>query len=207
MQLRFETALSGEEYVRGQAWRTACLSHCPLHPQGGCAFARHGTYGRVSPQGTRIARWYCPREHCTFSLLPDFLASHLSGSLDDLEQAVIRIEQSDSLEAAADALRTDDVALPGAIRWARRRITLVHDALKSVIRTLPGRFAICQPSVTAFRCQLTDTHALLRLREMIDIGLQTVPSPLGFASRPLCDPKRRRFIQHGMGPDPPNHWQ
>jgi hypothetical protein len=201
MQLRFEIALTGEEYVRCQAWRAARLPRCPLHPQGGCAFARHGTYGRMNPQGTRIARWYCPQGHRTFSLLPDFLASHLSGSLDELEQAVMRIEQSDSMEAAANALRADDIALPGAIRWARRRITLVQDALMSVMHALPGCFAICQPSVTAFRCYLTGTHVLLRLREMAALRLQTVPSPVGFAPTP--GRKRRHVIQHERGPDPP----
>jgi hypothetical protein len=29
----------------------------------------------------RIARWYCPEGHRTFSLLPDFLAAKLPGSL------------------------------------------------------------------------------------------------------------------------------
>jgi hypothetical protein len=128
-------------------------------------------------------------------------ASHLSGSLDELEQAVIRIEQSDSMEAAANALRADDIALPGAIRWARRRITLVQDALMSVMHALPGCFAICQPSVTAFRCYLTGTHVLLRLREMAALRLQTVPSPVGFAPTP--GRKRRHVIQHERGPDPP----
>jgi hypothetical protein len=207
VQCRFETALSGEEYVRCQAWRTAFLPRCPLHPQCGCGFARHGTYRRVNPRGARIARWYCPQGHCTFSLLPDFLASHLSDSLDDLEQTVVRIEQSDSVEAAADALRSDDIMLPGAIRWARRRMTLVHDALRSVVHALPERFAICDPSVTAFRSYLSSTHILARLREVAALRLQSVRSPLGFAPHPSRSISRRRVIQHDMGPDPPAIWQ
>ena len=39
-----------------------------MHPQGGCGFARHGSYERVDPPGTRIARWYCRVGHQTFSL-------------------------------------------------------------------------------------------------------------------------------------------
>jgi hypothetical protein len=67
--------------LRKQGWLSATLPRCPLHPQGGCGFARHGTYERVSPPGTRVARWYCPEGHCTFSLLPDCLAARLSGTL------------------------------------------------------------------------------------------------------------------------------
>ncbi|MCH7766403.1 MAG: polyprenyl synthetase family protein [Acidobacteria bacterium] len=33
----------------------------------------------MSPPGARIARWYCRREPCTFSLLPDCLAARLCG--------------------------------------------------------------------------------------------------------------------------------
>ena len=31
-----------------------------------------------TPRGTRIARWYCPQSHTTFSLLPDCLAARLA---------------------------------------------------------------------------------------------------------------------------------
>ena len=41
--------------------------------------ARHGTYARKTPRGTRIARWYCPQSHTTFSLLPDCLARAAAG--------------------------------------------------------------------------------------------------------------------------------
>ena len=51
VQLRFETGLTGAEYVTREAWREARLSHCPLHPRGGCGFARHGTYERKSAGG------------------------------------------------------------------------------------------------------------------------------------------------------------
>jgi hypothetical protein len=43
MQLRFATTLSAQQYVRQQAWKYAQLDNCPLHPKGGCGFARHGT--------------------------------------------------------------------------------------------------------------------------------------------------------------------
>jgi hypothetical protein len=57
MQLRFNTTLSCRDYVTERAWRDAALERCPLHPDGDCSFARHGTYERVEPPGTRIPRW------------------------------------------------------------------------------------------------------------------------------------------------------
>ena len=78
--------------------------------------------------GTRIARWYCPQGHCTFSLLPDCLAARWAGSLATVERVVIAVEQATSLEAAADRLRPE-VELPGAIRWTRRRVRRIHGAL------------------------------------------------------------------------------
>lgn len=200
MQLRYNTSLTDREYVRDQGWRTAVLPCCPLHPHGGCSFSRHGTYARVEPAGTRIARWYCPQGHCTFSLLPDFYASHLRGSLEYLEQAVGQIEQSKSVEAAADALRTDDITLPSAIRWARRRLRLVHTALECVVRAAPERFRNCQPSVSSFQFQLALTSVLLELREVAAPYLHLLPSPLGFAS----SRRRHKRFQHETGPDPPD---
>jgi hypothetical protein len=88
VQLRYACPLTGAQYVSEQAWQEAILPRCPLHPQGGCHFARHGTSTRVSPPGTRVARWYCREGHCTFSLLPDCLAARLSGTLAEVEVLV-----------------------------------------------------------------------------------------------------------------------
>ena len=56
MQISLHTASSAETYVTNHEWRIAKLPKCPLHPEGGCSFARHGSYPRVTPQGLRIAR-------------------------------------------------------------------------------------------------------------------------------------------------------
>ena len=82
MQISIHTASSAETYVTNHEWRIAQLPGCPLHPKGGCSFARHGSYPRVTPRGLRIARWYCPEGRRTFSLLPDFLAAGLPDLLD-----------------------------------------------------------------------------------------------------------------------------
>ena len=143
VQLRYETGLTGERYVTAGAWRRARLERCPNHPRGGCSLARHGTYERKTPPGTRVARWYCPESHTTFSLLPDCLAARLPGTLDALEAVVVAAEGARSLEAAANELRRDAVELPGAMRWVRRRVRLVHNVLARVIGPIPDRLAGC----------------------------------------------------------------
>ena len=149
MQLRYECGLTGEEYVNQQAWCNASLTRCPLHPQGGCGFARHGTYQRLSPSGTLIARWYCPQGHRTFSLLPDCLAARLPGTLVEVEAVVKRVEQAGSLEAACSTLRLD-IYLPGALRWVRRRVQAIHASLSALMGLMPERFSGCEPRLSCF---------------------------------------------------------
>ena len=202
MQLRFKTTLSTQEYATEQAWRDASLERCPLHPNGGCSFARHGTYGRVEPPGTRIPRWYCPEGHCTFSLLADCFASRLPGSLCDLERVVAEVERAPSLEAAAESLRTDAIALPGAIRWTRRRVQGVHAVLRVLVTLFPECFYACSPTISALRQCLGVEWVLPRVREMAAMYLGVLPSPVGFAC-PRLIANHGGAIQHDKGPDPP----
>ncbi|MCY4138337.1 MAG: hypothetical protein OXF56_08755, partial [Rhodobacteraceae bacterium] len=53
------------------------------HPDGGCRFARHGTYARKTPVGLEIARYYCPDSPMTFNLLPQFMPAGMAGTLPD----------------------------------------------------------------------------------------------------------------------------
>jgi len=98
VQLRFKTNLTSEEYVNQQAWQDATMACCPLHPQGGCSFARHGTYERINPPGTQIPRWYCSESHRTFSLLADCFAARFSGTLCEVETVVVEVERARSLQ-------------------------------------------------------------------------------------------------------------
>ena len=85
LQIRCDIKPSAEECVRTKAWRDASLGACPNHPNGGCSFAGHGTYGRKTPAGARVPRWYCPDSHTT--LLADRLAARTPGTLDAVEAA------------------------------------------------------------------------------------------------------------------------
>ena len=202
MQLRFECDLTGAEYVSQEAWRDANLPWCPLHPQGGCGFARHGTYERVSPPGTLIARWYCPQGHSTFSLLPDCLAARLSGTLAEVEAVVRDVEQAASLEAACGGMRLD-IELPGALRWVSRRVHAVHASLNVLKGLLPDLLATCTPTLTAFCEHLGVAQVLPGLRRIAAVFLHRLPAPLGFVPRRTSGDGGGDARQHRAGADPP----
>jgi transposase-like protein len=203
VQLRFETGLTGAEYVTREAWREARLLRCPLHPHGGCGFCRHGTYARKTPPGTLIARWYCPKGHRTFSLLPDHLATRFPGTLSEIEQVVVAVEQASSLEAAADALRRDPVTLASAVRWVRRRVRLVRALLTIVVGLLPQSLLGCAPTIVAVRTRLAIPQVLVALRERVNAHLQALARPLGFGHRRTAGGDHQSALQQRMGPDPP----
>jgi hypothetical protein len=203
VQLRFHSGHTSSDYVTLQGWRSASLARCPLHPKGGCGFARHGTYARVDPPGTRIARWYCRQGHCTFSLLPDHLAARFPGTLAQIEEVVAVVEASASLEAAANTLRTDDVTLATALRWIRRRLRPVRINLIAVVSLLPDLFLGTAPRIHAFRLLLGAESALVALRAISAPHLGALSRPLGLRPPQGAAGGRKRLRQQRKGPDPP----
>jgi len=203
LQLRFRTGLTGEQYVKARGWRRATLARCPNHPGGGCSLARHGTYARKTPPGTRIARWYCPESHTTFSLLPDCLSARLPGTLAELEDAVATAGDARSVAAAAATLRDGRSEPAGAVRWLRRRIRLVGRALTAVRGLLPHRFLGCAATVPAFRDRLGTDAALAWLREIAAPQLPALPTPLGFAQHAVDAGNPPAAVQQRVGHDPP----
>jgi hypothetical protein len=202
VQVRYATGLTSEDYVKQEAWRSARLERCPLHPQGGCGFARHGSYARVSPPGCRIARYRCPTARVTFGLVPEFLCSRLSGTLAEVEAVVAAAELAATRETASEALRPD-IEFPGAMRWLRRRTRLVHAGLAAAIGLLPGLLAGCEPTVTSIRSALGAEVALVCLREAVVPHLGALPPPLGFGPRPARRRPSPTALQQETGPDPP----
>lgn len=200
MQVRLATPVTSEDYVSGKLWRYASLD-CPWHGKGGCGWARHGTYARVIPANTRIARWYCPRLARTVSALPDCLASHRSGTLAECEACVRVFEQASSLESACDQLRLE-IELPGAIRYLTRLIHRVYGALRAIKGLCPAQF-ICQPRLAEFASLLDTSQALMRLRAIVSSHLANLPTPLGFNPPSTIVGTGQLVNQHGMGRDPP----
>jgi hypothetical protein len=147
----------------------------------------------------RIARYYCPRAHATFSLLPDCLASHFPGELDAIEHVVATVETARSVEAAADLLRPD-ITLPSAVRWVRRRLMPVRLVLLAVVTLLPDLFT-GDPRLSAVRVALATTSALGTLRTCAAPHLATLSTPLGFHPRSARRDARPSAAPHGMGAD------
>ena len=213
VQLRFHTGLAGEQYGTRELWRQARLERCPLHPHGGCGFARHGTYERKSPPGTHIARWYCPRGHQTFSLLPDHLAARFPGTLPEIEQVVAAAERASSVQACADALRPVTVGLPSAMRWVRRRLARVHALLPIVVAMVPQHLQGCAPTIHAVHERLVAEpatasvtasavdSALVRLRDLLSVHLGALAFPLGFRHRCASSGEAQGELQQHKGPD------
>jgi len=202
VQLRHHTTLTSEQYGIEQAWAQARLDRCPLHPQGGCGFARHGTYPRVEPPGMRVARWYCPQAQRTFSLLPDCLAARLGGSLDEIERAVVAAETA-GVGVAAEALRVEQSELPAAQRWLRRRRRGVVAAVLALVTAMPDQLGKV-PEVRALRQVLGTERALVALRGIGADRLQALPAPLGFCPRHRAGAEHEMSFQHETGPDPPH---
>ena len=195
MQIPLRTLSSVEAYIANQEWRDARLPRCPLHPSGGCSFARHSSYVRLNPPGVRVARWYCPEGHRTFSLLPDFLAAKLPGLLESIEDVTATAFSAKSMEAAADAVRGIDVTLPSALRWLRRRVRAVKEVVSAVSRLVLERPNGVATWESVARLDL-GRHVLLRLRRSLPPELlNSLPAPLGFR------PSFRTGLQQDMGPD------
>ena len=205
VQLRFHTGLTGADYVIRQGWKLASLPHCPEHgPNGGCHFHYHGTYDRKTPPGTKVARWYCPEAHRTWSLLPDHLAARFPGTLREIEEVVACIEQAtESLEKQAQQLCSLDVSLPCALRWVRRRLAPVRKLLTTVIGLLPQLLLGCEPGIAALRKRLGCECVLVRLREVAEVHLAALAPPLGFKHPAARGADREEHYQQQMGPDPP----
>jgi hypothetical protein len=147
----------------------------------------------------RIARYYCPTAHETFSLLPDCLASHFPGELDAIERVVAIVETARSVEAAADGLRPD-ITLPSAVRWVRRRLTPVRRALLAIVTLLPDLFT-GDARLAAVRLALATPAALVALRTHAAPHLATLPTPLGFHPRTARRDTPARVAPHRMGAD------
>jgi len=184
LQIPLRTESSVEAYIANREWREARLPACPVHPSGGCSFARHGTYARVTPHGLRVARWYCPEGHRTFSLLPDFLAARLPGLLASIDDILTAAAWAKSTEAAADALRGSDVTLPSGVRWLRRRVRAVQAALDAMAPMGCEAPTRARAWCSALQTDRDHGRVLLGLRRSLSPqALGNLPPPLGFGSR------------------------
>jgi hypothetical protein len=162
---------------------------------------------RKVPAVAFVARYYCPEQRTTFGLLPDFYASRMPGTLDDIERAVAVAETAAGVEHAANTLRPADapdaVTLGAAVAWLRRRIALVRATLVTASGLFPERFEGLTLSLDAFRERLGSCRVLVTLRGICERYLHALPRPLGLnpRARPASAPVRGP--RQSPGPDPP----
>jgi hypothetical protein len=203
MQVRFATNLTSEQYISQEAWQKATLQECPLHGQRRCGIRAHGSYVRKAPGGLRIGRFYCRKGHTTFSLLPDFAAARLSGTLAEVEQAVQLAQCGPTLTAAAVQLRPELNDPRSAVRWLRRRLRAIESSLVALVTVLPQLFGT-RPRLVDVRARLgvEGIELLQRLRAVGAQVLHHLQAPLGFAPRPQMVKGGERRVQHNVGPDP-----
>ena len=203
VQLRHATKLTSEEYVKQQAWKSASLEQCPLHPKGGCGLARHTPYARVEPPGMWISRWYCAEGHTTFSLLPDCLASRLSSTLTAVEEVARAVEEREgTLAEVAEKLRPE-IGVQGAIRWVRRRVVTAGQAMSALKGLRPDLLGEVVPTLAAVGAALSLSAVLVAVRELAGTQLSSLAPCVGFGPRPERGDKGRSHRQQGTGADPP----
>lgn len=183
VQLRLTTCLTDENYVSEKGWLQAKLERCPMHPQGGCSIRKHTPYERKWPVGAKIARWYCPEAGMTFSLLPDFLAAGVSGSLAAIEAVVAEVEAGPSVEAVASRLRPD-IQLPGAVRWVYRRLRWFREAVRVGRGALPVLAGSeLRLSAVAAALDVPAGEVLVCLRTQLSAQLHRLARPTGLCPR------------------------
>lgn len=159
----------------------------------------------MRPAGMRVARLRCPRARVTISLLPDFVAARLPGTLAEVERAVEAAEGARCEEAVSQLRPADEegaVTLPSALRWLRRRLVPVRAALRALVTLLPELFG-CAPTLAAVRERLGVEEALVALRRLGGDVLPALAAPLGFRARGRQVTRRSRQPPHEAGPDPP----
>lgn len=187
MQVLCKEFTAADRYVADRAWERAVLCNCPFHPQGGCGLRKLGTYRRVEPAGTLVARYWCPRAGVSISLLPAFLAARLVGTLDAVEAVVLAVEQTGSIAAAIEQVHPADagraIGPVCARRSIRRRLRGVRAALLAFVTLLPEQLSNVAPTITALRATLGVERVLVTVRCMLDKHLGALATPLGFRSR------------------------
>jgi hypothetical protein len=187
MQLLWKIPVADDRYVSERTWEHATLACCPFHPEGGCGLEKLGSYGRVTPEGVRVPRWWCPRQAASISLLPSFLSARLSGTLAEVEHVVTMVENAGSVAEAVDRVHPpeteDALGLVGAVRRIRRRLAAVRASLRAIVTLMPQRFAGVRPTLAGFRAVLSSDRVLVPLRELAERHLGALPAPLGFRAR------------------------
>lgn len=136
-----------------------------------------------TPENSRNTVW-CPDGTAPVNIRPSacfliFFASRLPGTLDEIEDAVNTAGSCKSQEEAAFVLRPE-ISLPSGLRWLRRRIKYVKEALTILAGLLVTE---CASDLESFRKKLGTNRVLTKLRAMGREYLPSMPPIVGFGPR------------------------
>ena len=147
-----------------------------------------------------VPRFYCRKGRRTFSLLPEFLAARMTGTLEQVEAVVVAAHAGPTQEATATKLRPD-IEPAGALRWMRRRTQPIAVACLAVATLYPKEFS--PPATLANMRRQKGAMALLQsMRKLAEPQLQSLPAPFGFRRRGLWRERSQNLLQHKPGADP-----
>ena len=135
MQHRYKTDLTADQYVSRSSWFDAPPPRCIKGLEQGCGIEGNGTYRRKYPDGTKIKRWRCRKCRRSFSALPDCYASHMRGTLDELEEQIAFVESQSSVMAAVRKLYSEHADPETPWRRLRYRMERVHRALRDMLNS------------------------------------------------------------------------
>lgn len=187
VQIVFDSGHTSGSYVKQEGWKSASIVRCPACKR---RIPRHGTYARKTPEGTRVARFYCRPCKMTVSLLPDFLAAGYCETLAVQRAALEAVKAHLTFDDAARATRPE-IELQGARRWLRRRLR--RHALTTLI------------VATVLAMSLEDADPFAARLEHPEV-LRHAPTPTGLAHRPLRAWGASGPNQQPTGPDPPSEY-
>jgi hypothetical protein len=142
-----------------------------------------------------------PQQKRTISALPNCLASHRSGTLDDCEAIVCTLENAISIEAACQDLRIE-IEHPGVLRYVVRLIRGIYQALRAIKGLFRLHFTGV-PTLSGFSQQLQTQTVLMDLRSIASDYLAQLPTPIGFNPSRNSTHTIKQPFQHRVGRDPP----
>lgn len=185
MQICVKVDHDPKTYIEKRAWHSNQVPTCPWHSEGNCKFHRHGSYPRKYPEEYPIQRWICTSCRRTVGVIPNFAASHLRGTVDEIEQVVASVElgvqRGCSFTQIARTIRPD-IECAGAQRWVRRRVNWSQHLLAVVVGWLPCLLEGAELSLAALRNALNTSRALVVMRERLESKLCRLATPVGLCA-------------------------
>jgi hypothetical protein len=109
------------------------------------------------------------------------------GTLDDVEAAVLAVEQAGGVAAAVDrvypASAKRAIGPTCAMRAIGRRLHAVREVLLAFVTLMADHMTGVAPTVGALREALGTEHVLVTVRCILKRRLGALPTPLGFRNR------------------------